>query len=194
MIPLPTFDEVYRQGQNIRLHGNRFIQVDMLPLVRMHFWSDLIPRAQQRPAPIHSHDYGFESTILSGQLLNIIYRVTETGRQPHATSNIQLMYDIYTVDRDNGLLVPNALTCVLKAHHIEYYRAGMSYRMRMGQIHGTAYIGHAITVLHAEPRQPFEIQVFVPKGVEPDNDYRRDQIPADQLWEIVREIYNSTPR
>lgn len=187
---LPSFDELYRQGQNIRIHGNRFIQIDMGSRCRIHIWSDIVPRGQDIPSVVHDHDYDFKSTILSGQLVNVLYRVAGTfDKTDYRVKGGEACLDIWNVDRERGLLVKTPKCCVLKVLEVLYYRRGMSYSMYKGQIHATAYLGHAITCIEADDPKKYAIRVFVPQNVDPDNEFRRNKYPEDYLWDVVRGVY-----
>lgn len=50
-------------GERPRVHGNGFIQLDVTPRTRLHFWSPEIPR-QKVATPIHDHVFGFVSYVI----------------------------------------------------------------------------------------------------------------------------------
>src|SRR5690606_12254802 len=95
-----------RHGQNIRVHGNRFIQIDLEgpgPQYRwgderVHIWSDLVPLAQRYGTPIHDHVFGFHSRILAGTLIDIRYKVAPCSPKAASVSayDCALAYDVYT--------------------------------------------------------------------------------------------------
>lgn len=197
---LPDFDRLFQEGRNIRLHGNRFIQIDVGVSHRVHIWSDVLPMAQERPAIHHDHNYGFSSTVLAGELLNITYRIAQTiqlslpdARFPYEPKQAynQRCFDIYHVDGNHGTLIPTYKAALLKVDNIDYYRRGGNYRMWRKQIHATSYVGHAITCVTPESRSDNPIRVFVPHGVNPDNRFRRDQYSAELLWDKVKLVYSS---
>jgi hypothetical protein len=189
---LPPFNWLYRHGENIRLHGNRFIQIDLSKEVRIHIWSDILPIAQERPAPIHDHAYSFTSHIVSGQLINVQYRISETVSSPFSMKLCnEMAYDIWTVSADKNILEKTPKTAILKPNGIDYYRRGGEYRMWPKMIHAAAYVGHAITVCSVSPPGPGAVRVFIPHNSTPDNVYRRDKYSADYLWDLVDMVYQA---
>lgn len=189
---LPRFDVLRRNGRNIRLHGNRFIQIDLGPGVRMHVWSDILPMAQVLPAPIHTHDYDFSSRILSGWLVNV--RFTQAHTYPSTVTpndGSERYHDLYQVDRAAGILIPRNLTVELTIKDVVSYRTGNHYHMKWPEIHATSYIGHAITCIIAGQPTSSPPVVFLPQGISPDNEYRRDKYAEDYLWDLVAEVYRS---
>jgi hypothetical protein len=187
---LPSLEALRGNGRNIRLHGNRFIQIDYAG-GRIHIWSDLLPTAQVRPAPIHDHDYGFYSRVLSGQLINVTYRIAQTIRWDGDLKLYnEMAYDIWHVDRAAATLVPTDKSCILKVLDMRYNRRGDAYRMWSEQLHATAYIGHAITFCTPEATKVKNVRVMVPHRCLPDNNFSRTDYNERGLWGFVEEIYN----
>src|SRR5665213_567737 len=60
-------------GSLPRVHGNGFIQLDVDPVTRIHFWGHHeIPRAKPM-TPVHDHVFDFTSAVTKGWVLNINY-------------------------------------------------------------------------------------------------------------------------
>src|SRR3546814_5268128 len=66
---------VRERGGRPRVHGNGFIQLDLTERGRLHIWGDpRIPR-QKTATPIHDHVFGFESTVVVGRLVNLVFSI-----------------------------------------------------------------------------------------------------------------------
>lgn len=192
MTPKPDLlkiDELRRQGSNIRLHGNRFIQID-LPgdMNRVHVWSDIIPVAQRRNSQWHDHTFGFRSEILAGTLINTVYAI-------FAGASYQPWRAVPRGEGADTQLIRAGNCCDLVPCDPELYHAagefGGIYTVPPGTVHATSYIGFAVTHMVKLTGRRFTGEgpfVYCPIGYEPDNDFNRYKYPAEQLWEIVAEV------
>lgn len=181
---LLDFDYLFSVGRDIRLHGNRFIQIDLEgKMERVHLWSDILPVAQKRASPWHDHTFGFESEILAGTLINIFYVL-------YAGSDFR-PWRAVPREGANTLLVKAERTCNLTPTGADVYTKGHHYTVPVGVVHTTSYVGFAVTHMTklSGPRfteaGPF---VYCPAAYLPDNTYGRYMYSQAHLWELVREI------
>lgn len=178
-------------NSNIRLHGNRFIQIDLDQFgeERLHLWADHVPFAQRYPTPVHNHVFGFESQVLSGTLIDVPYQVTALCGADHWAMTYHT-YQAQTRNRSDTILeraddreyliFPAPPKIIPK--DCAYYCEPLAY-------HASAYIGHAITWMKKRQRwMDVKPSVLCPKGQLPDNSFDRYQYSAEQLWSAVEQI------
>lgn len=58
-----------------RFHGNGFVQLYLMPDIRLHIWHPDLPPIRNHNAAIHNHRYDMKSTIYAGTLTHTIYDV-----------------------------------------------------------------------------------------------------------------------
>ena len=179
-----------------RVHGNGFIQLDLTPRSRLHVWGHpYIPR-QKVATPIHDHIFSFTSYVLWGRLINVVYAenapytvVTQglpTGRffEPHVREQGSGSEDQVLWARDQS-------SHSLSVKDVQIVNAGESYQLNHGVLHESIAPEIAVSVIQksgptmgqgavARPR------VFVPEGLEPDNEFNRYTAASRELlWEII---------
>lgn len=189
-VVIREMDKARGRGDEPRVHGNGFIQLDLTDSCRLHVWGHAgIPR-QQVQTPIHDHVFGFESYCLVGRLVNVVYE---------------------TVDRHTGCFEVYEPS-VRKGEDTELHLAGVhvdawpkyaemvdarstvwKYQMFPGVFHETFAPEPTATMIRKEgltqaqgaARKP---RVLVPRHTEPDNEFRRDAFDTADLWRIVEEV------
>jgi hypothetical protein len=168
-------------GKVPRVHGNGFIQLDLLEHMRLHVWGDpRIPR-QASPSPIHDHRFGFISYVLRGAITNAEYIPVVGG---------QAFREWRPVPRDGEDTVLTKTDTV--AHFVEALTqipAGRMYGMDPGRIHDSRPHGVTITVMAKTVIEPqYQPRVYLPEGQEPDNDFNRNTAaPQELLWQIIED-------
>lgn len=194
---LLSFDELRAVGRDIRLHGNRFLQIDLDPAgrQRLHLWSDVLPSAQACPTPWHDHVFDFTSVVLSGELVDVRYKVYPAFA---STSRRRLTYARYRSELRNGqdtqlIPVADVPECLLFPERVQHFKRGDRYRCAAGEIHASGYVGHAVTLFTKMPndesaRYPEYPVVFCPVGRQPDNSYDRYEYGEERLWNIVGHV------
>lgn len=179
-----------KQGRNIRLHGNGFVQLDLPDDQRVHVWGSegLIGLPRQRVSTqIHDHRFSFTSRIVIGALENREYCVVF---KPEG------VYQVYVVSprerADTELAATGKLCDVESDSEVEdgfpVYRPGCPYVMEVGNFHESVPHELSMTIMtkvctyHAHrPR------VLVPVGQDPDNEFDRySAVPEGDLWLAVR--------
>lgn len=177
-------------GKRPRVHGNGFIQLDLTEESRLHVWGDpRIPR-QKSYTPIHDHVFGFESTIIVGRLLNVIYGI---NRSEHGD------YRIYTptIREDEDTVLGPTDICVtaypVSATLIDWNTRTRSYYQDPFIFHETFVTGPAATIITKDGKtqaQGAEIEprVLVRVDQQPDNEFNRyTAAPEDKLWRIIED-------
>lgn len=177
-------------GVTPRVHGNGFIQVDLSKSVRLHVWGHpKIPR-QSVATPIHDHIFGFKSTLIHGELLNITYRLVH-GHRYDSTHEV---YNVRMEEGDNTTLLPTDMFVTPLREKIDHLTPGIPhYQMARGVFHETYAPCLAATVINKDAPTLAQRQidygttpkVLVPRGFEPDNKFDRHAVDIDALWEII---------
>lgn len=172
-----------------RVHGNGFIQVDLSPETRAHFWGPMIPR-QKVSSPIHDHSFGFTSKVLAGEIIQIEYWPLPVMRASHATHRV---HTAQVRAGEDTILVPTGDFVRLRCTQaFPVGRGHNTYRMLPGDIHETYAFCPAISVIEKDGMTLAQggpaPRVFVPLGLEPDNEFRRDAFPPEHLWVSIQNV------
>jgi hypothetical protein len=179
MIDLPTINELLLAGEEPRVHGNGFIQLDLPDGSRLHVWDDAVPR-QEVSSSIHDHAFGFNSTVICGKLVNIEYILHY---------HLNGFYAICTPQRREGTedtkLMPTGQRANLTVLRMDTYTKGQSYHFEPLVFHDTQHDGLTATIMRKTERLQVEPRVLVPFGTEPDNEFDRDSFDPGILWPII---------
>lgn len=201
---------VRKAGNEPRVHGNGFLQLDVGPDRRLHFWGDpRIPR-QVTPTPIHDHSFSFRSSGLIGRLFNIVWaKDTTTGARPtHSVWEVRAESrragtedtKLYPVKRRADGRV--ALSPVpppifdeatapiwelpMRVARCDVVHAGESYHFSARAFHESTTDRPSATLMVKLDKYPeHKPRVLCPLGREPDNEFDRDQFPVEDLWQII---------
>jgi len=183
------FDYLHRVGRNIRIHGNGFVQIDLLdrPGERVHlFGHPDIPR-QARPTPIHDHRFGFVSNILSGCLVNVMWDAHETSIASHVVCGYEP-----GIGEDTKLIPTGVEVGVIK-RYAEVLDYGSTYRVKPGELHETFANEATLTHMRKMGVEDIKPRVLCRIGQEPDNSFDRHQMMKEEgIWEIVRDAWKGT--
>lgn len=176
-----NYSDLVTHGSNIRVHGNGFVQIDMIDGSRVHCWGHPdIPR-QRESSQIHDHSFDFTSTILAGSLVNVIYWAYSA---PDADK-----WDVYrpvTRDRQDTVL-ERVETCTVVVDTITLYRPGEIYAMWAGELHETFANQPTVTHMTKTRQADMTPRVLLPSGKKPDNEFNRYAFDTQTLWRIVKE-------
>lgn len=166
----------------IQLHPNGFIQYELPNDCRLHIWSGLNPQAQKVHTPIHDHTFDFESTVLLGTLEHRTYALsTGFGIEPTHTAH----------EVRGDYLISNGFNCRAEQTQLMRFAPGTHYTFQHGLVHASHGCNLTATVMRRVGlwERPYRrAVVLVPVGVEPDNEFRRDQYSADLLMEGVSRV------
>ena len=178
---MPTFAWLREHGENIRVHGNGFLQLDLPSQNRLHIFSHPDLPAQRVSTHIHDHRFAFRSRILRGRLANICYRMVPSRYPTHR---------IYTTKPRIGEdteLVDTGIVGELVAIMADIHLAGENYPMPPKVFHET--MTNELTVTLIEKYNPIEHEprILAPIGIKPDNDFTRYDVDPLTLWAIVKD-------
>ena len=179
------------------LHPNGFIQHDLPDGARLHVWADDLPPAQLIHTPIHDHTFLFESRVVMGMLIH------ETFNWLRLEGDAGLWFDKEGYTR--GYTPTHKLYEVAGALLVDTGRRGIVYPGET-MIHGVYASygfggpGHYHDTRGAEGIITATIMrkvktdmapnptVLIPIGMEPDNDFRRDQYSEERLMPWVKRV------
>lgn len=175
---------IYKDLQNSdnlpRVHGNGFIQLDLPDGFRLHIWDDEIPKQKVNTSK-HDHAFGFESTVICGQLKNITYHIA-----PSYTG----AWMVHTPQRRDGTedtkLVSTGERVGISRMWPEKIETGQSYSFAPQVFHETLYEGTTATILRKTERLDVVPRILVPYDEEPDNEFDRDSFDEGLLWSIIK--------
>ena len=179
-----------------RVHGNGFIQLDLTKTTRLHVFGDPRIARQKTRTPIHDHVFSFESRVIVGRLINIVYEFTERPKQsPTAEFRI---YSSQIDEGDNTVLVPGDTYGSVSPVQTDMVMAstcmgGNKYDMPAYWFHESIPLDGPVATIITK-QGPTQAQgggvprIAVPVGVEPDNEFDRHRdMPESLLWSIIEE-------
>ncbi len=181
------FKELLRSGRSPRVHPNGFIQLDLNDehSKRLHVWPSIeLPDRQKTKHPIHDHSFDMMSTVLTGKLTNETLVFLSTSDHPHVWEDHQ-EYRGVRIGEEETILEPTGnfgCICVVKQ---ECIRAGESYRIPAKAFHNNFADGLTATLMVKLSSEPYNPRILVPVGVEPDNEFRRENTRPEILWEQI---------
>jgi hypothetical protein len=183
---LPEIERLMKLNPTPRVHGNGFIQLDITDTKRINIWHPDLPR-QKIATPIHSHRFGFTSTVLLGRLVNITYNVWPYSEQGnYITHNI---YECHASSNNETILVPSPKYLFARVEPVwtQLIRQSESYQFPPTAFHESAPLEWAATYMVKTLALPdYTPRVLVPLGEPPDNDYARNMVDSVAIWNIVR--------
>lgn len=181
---LPNYAELRALSTVPRLHPNGFIQLDLVPnqSIRLHVWPAEELRAQKTRHPIHDHSFDMESEILTGCLSNLTYEF-----QPSEYNKQTTLYRAKRLPDTQETILEPAVTIKANTGYLRLLRADMflpssKYRLSKFVLHDSIPHGLTATIMTKTRLSDYSPLIAVPKGIEPDNDYRRDSIDTEVLW------------
>jgi len=184
---LPDYEELRALSAVPRLHPNGFIQLDLTAdwSKRLHVWPDEELRAQKTRHPIHDHSFDMESEILTGCLTNLVYefQASEYNKQT-------MLYRAKRLpDTQETILVPATMkqnTGYLRLLRADIYRPSSRYTLHKFVLHDSIPHGLTATIMTKSRMSDYSPLIAIPKGIEPDNDYRRDRVDTEILWSFIQ--------
>lgn len=187
------FDYVRRAGRNIRIHGNGFIQIDLLdrPDQRIHVFGHPDILRQSSPTPVHDHRFGFVSKILSGCLVNVDWQACDPAKGQPATHMVCTYEAPEPGSEDTKLVVHTDRLLALRKVGAAVHVAGGEYTVHAGRFHET--FANEATITHMTKTHTlaaFQPRVLCRVGQQPDNGFNRyEMVSLPKLWEIVRDSF-----
>ncbi len=174
----------------LTIHGNGFIQVPLSDAVRMHVWHPECPR-QKIDTSVHDHRFSFTSTVIRGALENIRYCQVEPYPGVKQSWKVYTPGDV-TAGQEPYSLYDTGHRVLCSKHPPYLVVAGETYSMDSQVFHRTVPRSEFVVTVMVKTRvlYQFPSRVLVPEGVEPDNDFSREDDQAF-LWTLVREALSS---
>lgn len=170
-----------------RVHGNGFIQLDLVPggARRLHIWGHPELPRQKVDTGIHNHRFDFTSECIRGRIINAVYTyhwdpelITHI---PHAP--------VVREGEDTVLSPLSGRDLSLHKPQLEMVPEGQSYFMDGPDYHETFSDRPSATVMIKHRTIPgMEPTVLVPVGQVPDNDFNRNAFSEGLLWRIIVDV------
>jgi hypothetical protein len=150
--------------------------------LRLHIWPKV--RAVQQPAwMIHDHTFRFDSHVMVGELVNVLYEIK---------SNMERKYRVFDVDYQDGrsIMRPTTQVVALKEKMREAVVAGGYYSIGPGEIHETEVPPASVTatILLTENVQRTPPRVFGDVGVSEDIEYIRAPLEPAAVLALLTQI------
>lgn len=193
-----NLNEVRAKGARPRVHGNGFIQLDLTANSRLHIWGDRRIPKQKIATSIHDHVFGFESTIIVGRVVNVIYAV-----EIHEHGD----YRVYTPkvrEGEDTILEATSIQVVAAPIHtdmIDWRTSSRKYIIAPFEFHETiAPDGPAATIIikddltQAQGNIKALPRVLCHVSQEPDNKFNRYNADVDLLWRIIEQTLKGRTR
>jgi hypothetical protein len=184
---LPKYEDLRLLSTPPRLHPNGFIQLDLTTnlSVRLHVWPDEELRAQKTRHSIHDHSFDMTSEILTGCLTNLTYKF-----QPSEYNKQTTLYRAKRLpDTQETILAPATMkinTGYLTILKADIFRPGDKYSLSKFILHDSIPHGLTATIMTKSRLSDYSPLIAIPKGIEPDNEYRRDTIDLEILWSFIQ--------
>lgn len=189
-----TVTELRALGRRPRVHPNGFIQFDIEPKkIRLNVWpAEPLPVLRSRCHPIHNHSFDLHSRIICGALINSTYIFIPTSGYGWRRDRDRVTTVMYRAERVEGTQNDS----VLRPLHNGYgrlvswtstiYGPGEEYALLREILHDS--LPHGLTATLMEMKMPDVVYgplIAVPLGVEPNNEFRRENHDEEVLWQII---------
>lgn len=188
--PLPGFHSMRDSELKPRVHPNGFIQVDINSVFRMHVWHPSLPYRQKTYHPIHDHIFGFQSHVYSGRLIHVPYLIEEDPEGTHifwqATHIVGTEKCILKQVDGKCLRLVGELAKAVQPGEDYYFAPFLFHETLSNEPTMTIIKKNAETFGQGSTQAP---RIAVPVGVEPDNDFQRDDVDTDILWDLIKEAH-----
>ncbi len=194
---LPSMSELTELGgPGPRVHPNGFIQLDLDEANRLHVWHPNLPYRQRTFHPVHAHIFDLQSCVYSGRLVHVEY-VLYNG-QSFGVKDSHVRWTAECIGgSDTVLRRTEDPACFLCSVNLIAVQPGEDYVFPAFRFHETLANEPTLTVMtkimdpaHMNPGANCQgASIMVPVGVEPDNNFRRDAVDADVLWQLIEEAH-----
>ena len=181
-----SYRELRRLGTVPRLHPNGFIQLDLgTRKARLHVWPEEPIATRAVDTPIHDHVFRFESRVLTGRLINLIYEYVEDPRGRYRMWSAGCS----AAGRTHQQLVPvDDRRYSQRTVECWHYLPGGRYAFEPFRFHETQHEGLTATIITIDPfDEAASPRVICPVDSEPDSSFRRDAFDPDLLWSHIED-------
>ena len=181
------YDYLREIGNEPRLHGNGFIQLDLEAGERLHVWDPALEgMGQIVRTSIHDHRFSYHSLIVYGRQVHQEYRVV-------VGSDLRIYNPERRVGTQDTKLVQTDPSTVPSVRAIAGNRLeipeGFSYKFKAHEFHDSIPLGLTATIMTKTDEDYGHIpRVLVPIGEEPDNEFDREAVDKEMLWDSIRRV------
>lgn len=139
------------------VQGLGMLRTYLSPEMRVHVWNN--SHAVKEVSTIHDHPWDFDSLVLCGRMVNLVYE-TEEGDPTHHEQHIVCGVGAHTVGEKSDVRL------VVKSNDAHY--ANEIYRMRAEQLHTSMPIDGTVTIIRRTKYMPDRdrARVFFPLGTD----------------------------
>ncbi len=189
---LPSIFELRNLGPALdyhpRVHPNGFIQLDLSDILRLHVWHPGLPYRQKTYHPVHDHVFDFTSYVYSGRLVHVAYDAVLNASSTH------VLWTAECIGPNESVLRPTADRVRLVQVNARAVQPGEEYFFAAHEFHETLSNEPTLTIIRKNGATIYQgnddvPSIAVPFGVEPDNDFRRDNVDVDTLWKLIEEAH-----
>ena len=180
---LELIKESRAQGNDPRVHGNRFLQFDLPGNRRLHVFGDeRLPgrgnSCQSVPTTIHDHIYSFVSQILCGELCNKTYDVVP-GTTYHRCYGIPNMNILHKSGNETYDVVSTGTY---------FMKAGSQYFFKSRHYHESLAFEPTLTLMMKTENLDGEMpNVLCPINADPDNKFSRWGHDITMLYSVMQD-------
>lgn len=174
----------------VTLHGLGFLQVKLTDSMRLHCWHPDLPRRHcWRYSQIHDHRFGFESTVLIGEMKNHVYMPDRPEEEDSFGPLVSYSHDGPRGPSGNRPWTPVRHEIWLRRIYIEYVDPGNHYHMMPYVLHRTEPLGdgRVVTLMHKTGVWSDGARSLCFEGIEPDAEFSRFQLSQDDLLDILKD-------
>lgn len=183
-----TFDDLVTSDHKPRLHGNGFIQLDIIDNFRLHVWPEVQLQAQDTYTPWHDHTFGFISHILCGYLIHTHYKILPND----LLGNYNLYEAVPELGSSNTKLIQTPGRFDLVQRNRDVRKRGGYYNFPAGEFHTSEGIGLTATLMEKTTQADSSLRsrVLCWGGNIPDNSFDRHSIKESVLWNEIRKVFD----
>ncbi len=178
----------------VSLHGLGFLQVKLQGDQRLHMWHPDLPRRTCfAHSSIHDHRFGFNSVVLVGTQVNVLYDVRRLENDTMEATHMAYLHEGPRGPSGNRPWTPDGTLFVTERSRREV-PAGRSYNMRAYDYHAThpGGNGRVATIMTKTYQGDHGAHSLCELGAEPDVDFNRSQMSKDDMWMVVRDVLGGT--
>ncbi len=184
-----------RPNQKVSLHGLGFLQIQLTDQLRIHIWHPDLPRRRCfKYSSAHNHRFGFESTVLTGMIVNRIVTPIPTQTIDKGDQYYLYRHDGPRMRHGNRAWIPATDEPWRFVHTSSTsYVAGQKYPMLPYVWHETGIPGdgRAATLMYKTEEHEDPAHSACQVGVKPDEAFDRFQMTDNDMWAIARDVLGS---
>lgn len=142
------------------LQGFGMLRCRINDRIRIHVWSHEL--ATKNVSSIHTHPWNFESTVMSGFIVNNLFIETKAGKNQEVFASQR----IEIITGTHGKIIDSPVDINLEMVLSQKYIAGKSYKMDKQEIHRSVYSNGAVSVMIKEPTKLTTAYSYFPRNTD----------------------------